>query len=169
VLNENEVSKQHAILTNLRYILNLNIKPLLIMLMEPSPDKSIARVRPFKAYLASTSDILQDDIQTYQFDEAPLRIAMNTDDPGDLNTRLFRTRTAKAANPVFYHNIKRIAFSAVKQPNERLPLSAIIRQVDDQRDKEKGYFMKRRTDPRQTDFFSQLGPDDSNTGNKGNG
>lgn len=169
VLNENEVSKQQAILANLRYILNLNTKPLLVMLMEPSPDKSIARVRPFKTYLASTSDILQDDIQTYQFDEDPLRIAMNKDYPQDLNTRLFRPRAGKAANPVFYNNIKRIAISAVKQPNERLPLSALIQQVKDLRDKEKGYFMRRRTALGQMDFLKQLGPDDSNTGNKGNG
>jgi len=168
VLNENEVSEQHAILKNVRYILNLNMKRLLIMLMEPSPDKSIKRVRPFKVYLASTSEILQDDIQTYRFDEDPLRIAMNTEDPGDLNTRLFGTRTTGAGNPVFYDNIKRIACCAVKKPNETVPLSTIVRQVDDQRDKEKGYFKKRRNDPGQTDFFNLLACEDSNTGNKGN-
>ena len=39
------------------------------MLMEPSPDKSIARIRPFKTYLATISEILQDDIQAYQYNE----------------------------------------------------------------------------------------------------
>jgi hypothetical protein len=168
VLNENEVSEQKAIVENLRYILNLNKKPLLVMLMEPSPDKSIARVRPFKTYLAWTSEILQDDIQTYPFDEAPLRIAMNKDDPQDLNTRLFKPRAGKASNPVFYNNIKRIAISAVKKPNESLPLSAIFQQDKDLRDKEKGYFLRRRTNHGQMDFLNQLGLGDSNTGNKRN-
>ena len=169
VLNENEVSQQRAIIANLRYILNLNMKPLLVMLMEPSPDKSIARVRPFKTYLATISEVLQDDIQAYQFNEDPLRIAMNKDDPQDLNMRLFGQTVGGAANPVFYDNIKRIAFSALKQPNERLPLSSLVQQVEDLRDKEKGYFIRRRTESAQMDFLNQLGPNESNIGNKGNG
>jgi len=126
------------------------------MLMEPSPDKSIARVRPFKTYLASISEILQDDIQTYQFDDSPLQITMNGS-PGDLNTRLFSSQPGGAPNPVFYNNIKRIAVSAVKKPDERLPIDAIFQQVKDLRHKERGYFARRRTTGAQMDFFAQLG------------
>jgi hypothetical protein len=169
VLNENEVNEQPAIIENLRYILNLNLKPLLVMLMEPSPDKSIARVRPFKTYLASISEVLQDDIQTYQFNEDPLRIAMNKDDPQDLNTRLFGQTVAGAANPVFYDSIQRIAFCALKQPNERFPLSSLVQQVRGLRDREKGYFVGRRTESAQMDFFNKLVLNESNTGDKRNG
>ena len=156
ILNENEVSEQQPIINNLRYILLQNTKPLLIMLMEPSPDKSIARVRSFKTYLASISEILQDDIQTYQFDDSPLQITMNGS-PGDLNTRLFSSQPGGAPNPVFYNNIKRIAVSAVKKPDERLPIDAIFQQVKDLRHKERGYFARRRTTGAQMDFFAQLG------------
>ena len=94
---------------------------------------------------------------------------MNKDDPQDLNTRLFGQTVGGAANPVFYDSIKRIAFSALKQPNERLPLSSLIQQVDDLRDKEKGYFIRRRTESAQMDFLNQLRLNESNTGNKANG
>jgi hypothetical protein len=156
ILNENQVREQPAILDNLRYILNLNKKNLLVMLMEPSPDKSIVRVRPFKTLLASTGEVLQDEIQTHYFDDAPLRIVMDKEDQQDLNTRLFIPRVGKTANPLFYDNIKRIAFSAVKKPTEGLPLDMIIQQINDIRDKDKGYFLKRRADRRQVDFFNLL-------------
>jgi hypothetical protein len=169
VLNENEVSQQGPIIKNLRYIFNLNTKPLLVMLMEPSPDKSIARVRPFKNYLASISEILLDDIQDYQFSEDPLRIEMNKDDPQDLNTRLFAQTSGGGANPVFYDNIQRIAFSALKQPNERISLSSLFQQVEGVRDKEKGYFIRRRPESVQMDFLNKLVFKESNEGNKGNG
>ena len=94
---------------------------------------------------------------------------MNKDDPQDLNTRLFGQTAGGAANPVFYDNIKRIAFSALKQPNERFPLSSIFQQVEELRDKEKGYFIRRRTESAQMDFLNQLGVNGSITGNKVNG
>jgi len=94
---------------------------------------------------------------------------MDKDDPQDLNTRLFGQTAGGAANPVFYDSMKRIAFSALKQPNERLPFSLPVRQVKDLRDKEKGYFIRRRSELGQMDFLNQLGFNESNTGNKGKG
>jgi hypothetical protein len=115
VLNENEVHEQECIVSNLRYILNMHTKPLLILLMEPSPPKSIKRVRPFKDYLASTSEILQSDIKTYRFDQEPLSIAINKGEDNDLNKKLFGPHPGGKSNPVFYNYIKRIALCASKK------------------------------------------------------
>jgi len=154
VLNENEVKDQQRIIDNLRYILLLNRKPMLVLLMEPAPSKSIVRVRPFKKYLALICRILQDGIKTYVLDSNPLKIEFEPDDTEGLNRKLFERLPGETYNPIFYSDIKRIAFAAVKKPEEPLSKDAVFSQLKEMRDRQKGHFVRRRNVPQQTNFWS---------------
>lgn len=148
VLNENEVHEQQSIINNVRYILLLNMKRLLILLMEPAPNKSIARIRPFKEYLASVGKIIQYDIKDYTFDLAPLNIEYESD-PNGLNRRLFTRKFNEKYNPIFFNNIKRIAIAATKKPDNVNSPQFAWDQIKGLRDKEKGYFVKKRNEKNQ--------------------
>jgi hypothetical protein len=148
MLNENEVHDQYKIIENLRYIYFLNKKPLLTLLMEPSPNKSITRIRPFKKFLSLIGEVVYDDIKKYIFDWAPLIIKYEPEENG-LNRQLFKYKRRAKYNPKFYNEIKRISFAAIKIPNQTLTEEFASKQLKDIRDTEHGYFTKIKAEKNQ--------------------
>ncbi len=159
VLNENEVHEQPMIIENLKYIILLNKKLLLLLLMEPSPAKVIPRVNPFKHFLVVNSDVIIDDTKQYHFDIEPLRIKLG-DDEEELNHKLFSERPGDA-RPVFYNSISRISFAAAKDPNKGISDLQAFAQTLEARERQRGKFRVRRgLEPQkrqeQTNLFRSL-------------
>lgn len=151
ILNENEVIAQPNIIANIRYILSQAMKNLLVLLMEPAPDKAIPRVRPFKEFLIQYATIIHDDIKTFVFDKLPLKIEFESNEDG-LNRKLFSRKPNKKSNPIFDYTIKRNAVAALRKPNEVISFESVIMQHRDIRDKEKGYYLRRRENKDQFRF-----------------
>jgi hypothetical protein len=151
VLNENEVSVQQKIIANIRYVLVQNVKNLLVLLMEPSPDKAIPRVRPFKEFLTQHATIIHDHIKTYAFNKPPLKIEFENEGDG-LNRRLFSRKPNEKSNPLFDQTIKRNAVAALKKPNEVIPFQIAVVQHREIRHREKGYYLRRRENGKQMSF-----------------
>lgn len=151
VLNENEVKVQDKIIANIRYVVSQNTRDLLVLLMEPAPDKAIPRVRPFKQFLAQHGTIIQDHIKTYVFDKPPLKIELESEEDG-LNRMLFSRKAHGKSNPIFEQRIKRNALTVLKKTNEVLPLQEATAQHREVRDREKGYYVKRRENKNQMSF-----------------
>ena len=151
VLNENEVSAQHKINTNIRYILSQAMKNLLVLLMEPAPDKAIPRVRPFKEFLIQHATIIHDYIKTFVFNKPPLKIEFESDGDG-LNRKLFYRKPNEKSNPIFDQTIKRNAVAALRKPNELIPPELAMMQHREIRDREKGYYLSRRENKDQLQF-----------------
>lgn len=127
VLNEIEAKNSSNVFKNLNYILRQCVKPLLVLIAEPTEDKARPRVDWLRKQLAQCSKIIVNGDDEFEFDEEPVKIEFEGREDG-LNERLFKRRT-DASNPRLEKTLKRNQLACVIEPISPVPWEKVLKQL----------------------------------------
>jgi len=127
VLNEIPSTYANKVWRNIRFLIDIFQRPVLILLMEPSALRAEPRIYIIKEQIAQHTDLIEESKEeTFHFTEAPVCIKMS-DSEDDLNYRLFGPGT-ESARPEFDTSISRAHMSSVKKPDSPITMEQIARQ-----------------------------------------
>lgn len=126
----NEITTKHSIIVwkNIKFILNTNERPLLILLAEPSAPNASPRVNWLKIQLAQCSDVIYDrDEEEFFFNSEPLCIDFENTAIG-LNDRLFG-QTMEGSKPQLQTSIKRTLMACRKELQAPITMDQSLKQL----------------------------------------
>jgi hypothetical protein len=128
VLNEIPSTYATRVWRNIRFLVDIFQKNVLILLMEPSAPNAEPRIYIIKEQLAQQTNMIEESKEEkFQFDEEPICIKM-IDSEDDLNYRLFGPSTDRS-KPQFDNTISRAHFSSVKIPDSPITVEQIAKQL----------------------------------------
>lgn len=128
VLNEISSTRATKVWRNLKFLIDIFQRPVLILLMEPSAPKAEPRIYKIKRQIAQQTDLISESKEeTFRFIEAPIRINMGDSDD-DLNYRLFKPST-DGSRPEFNTSISRAHLASLKKPDSPITVEQMARQL----------------------------------------
>lgn len=160
VLNEIPVNHAKMVWRNIEFILKICVKPLLILVMEPSVPKARPRVDWLKGQLAQCADeILNSDEEEISFNYEPIKIEFEGTNIG-LNDRLFG-QSLDGAKPLLQTSIKRTHIAFRVEPHSPISMEQVNEQLERLRMKrgKKGQFMKKTGKSDEQKSFSEILPE----------
>jgi len=129
VLNEIPSGYTRHVWRNLKFLLDIFQKPVLILMMEPSSDRAEPRIHPLKTQLAQETNIITESkVEQFVFNAAPVCIEMNASKEC-LNHRLFGIRIDGGRPPTFETTIRRSHMACIKVPNSPITMEQVSRQL----------------------------------------
>jgi len=128
VLNEITSIHSQKVWRNIRFLLDIFQKPVLILLMEPSAPNAEPRIYVIKEQLAQQTELIeQSKEEIFHFTQSP--VSINIDDSiSDLNYRLFKLKK-DGARLDFETYISRAHLSALKKPDSPITNEQMARQL----------------------------------------
>lgn len=128
VLNEIPSTYATKVWRNIKFLIDIFQRPVLILLMEPSALRAEPRIYIIKEQLVQQTDLIeQSKEEIFNFTEAPVCVKMG-DSNDDLNYRLFGPST-DSSMPDFDTSISRAHMSSVKKPDSPITMEQIARQL----------------------------------------
>jgi hypothetical protein len=116
VLNEIPSPYATKVWRNIKFLIDIFQRPVLILLMEPSASRAEPRIYEIKRQIAQQTDLIEESKEEiFHFIEAPVCIKMSDSD-NDLNYRLFKP-SSDGARPEFDTSISRAHLSSLKKPD----------------------------------------------------
>lgn len=143
VMNEITTKHNRQVWRNIRFLLNNNEKPLLILLAEPSAPNASPRISWLKIQLAQCTDFLTTkDEEEFILNSEPIKIAFENTSSG-LNHRLFRHTVDGVKPPKLMTSIIRTHLACIMKPNSPISMEQVIQQLATLkvRRNKKGYFV----------------------------
>jgi hypothetical protein len=126
----NEISSRSAteVWRNIKFLIDIFQRPVLILLMEPSAPKAEPRIYEIKRQIAQQTGLINESKEEiFHFIEAPIRINMG-DSIDDLNYRLFKPST-DGSRPEFNTSISRAHLASLKKPDSPITIEQIAQQL----------------------------------------
>jgi hypothetical protein len=128
VLNEIPSTYATKVWRNIKFLIDIFQRPVLILLMEPAAPRAEPRIYRIKEQIVQQSNLIKESKEEiFQFIEAPVCIKMG-DSNDDLNYRLFKPST-EGASPEFDTSISRAHLSSLKKPDSPITIEQMARQV----------------------------------------
>jgi len=128
VMNEIPTIHSKIVWRNINFILNINQKPLLILLAEPSVPKATPRVNWLKIQLAQCSQVIHvKDEEEFSFSSDPLKIDFENTGIG-LNDRLFG-QVIGSGRPELMKSIKRTHMACRVIPRSPISVEDVNKQL----------------------------------------
>jgi hypothetical protein len=128
VLNEIPSTYVRQVWRNIRFLLDIFQRPVLILLMEPSAARAEPRIYQIKEQIIQQADLIEESKEEiFYFDEAPVCIKM-VESENDLNYRLFGIGI-DGSKPNFEASISRAYMSCVKKPDSPITMEQIASQI----------------------------------------
>jgi hypothetical protein len=128
VLNEIPSTYASKVWRNIKFLMDIFQRPVLILLMEPAAPRAEPRIYEIKRQIAQQTDLIKESKEeAFHFTEAPVCIKMS-DSNDDLNYRLFKPSTG-GARPEFDTSISRAHLSSLKKPDSPITIEQMARQV----------------------------------------
>jgi hypothetical protein len=129
VLNEIPSTYKNKVWRNIRFLIDIFQRPVLILLMEPSAPRAEPRIYIIKEQIIQQTDLVEESKEEiFHFTEAPVCIKMG-DSEDDLNYRLFGPSTDSSRPPDFETLISRAHMSSVKKPDSPITIEQIAQQL----------------------------------------
>lgn len=130
IMNEIPTDFKKLVWKNIKFLLDIFQRPVLILLMEPSSERAEPRIHWLKIQLAQETELIKSGKEDlFAFDTEPVCIKM--DSSGDcLNHRLFGIRI-RGAKPTFETTSRRSHLACFKKPNSPISLEQVTRQLSD--------------------------------------
>ncbi len=128
VLNEIPSTYVRQVWRNIRFLIDIFQKPVLILLMEPSAARAEPRIYQIKEQIVQQADLIEESKEElFYFDKVPVFIMMVKSE-NDLNYRLFGT-SIDGSKPDFETSISRARMSCVKKPDSPITMEQITSQI----------------------------------------
>ena len=159
VMNEIPTAYARKVWRNIKFLLNIFQKPVLVLFMEPSAEKAEPRVRWLKELLTHETELIDTcKEELFNFDASPVHICMDSKNKC-LNYRLFGTRI-QGSKPEFETTLSRSHFAAVHKPNSPIPMEQIAAQLSKLEIKrgKRGTFLHRISRIGQQSTFKSIDP-----------
>jgi len=129
VLNEIPSTYANKVWRNIRFLIDIFQREVLILLMEPSASRAEPRIYRIKEQLVQQTDLIEESKEEiFHFTEAPVCINIS-DSEDDLNYRLFGHSTDGSRSPDFEPSISRAHTSSVKKPDSPITMEQIAQQL----------------------------------------
>lgn len=130
VMNEIPSNYARQVWKNIKFLLDIFQRPVLILLMEPSSERAEPRIHWLKQQLAQEAETINTGKgELYIFDAVPVCIVMNASDEC-LNYRLFGMRIG-GSKLTFETTIRRSHLACVKRPNSPITIDQVTKQLSD--------------------------------------
>jgi len=128
VLNEIPSTYANKVWRNIKFLIDIFQRPVLILLMEPSALRAEPRIYLIKEQIVQQTNLIEESKEEiFHFTEAPVCIKMG-DSEDDLNCRLFGPSTG-SSKPDFDTLISRAHMSSVKIPDSPITIEQMARQL----------------------------------------
>ena len=128
VLNELPSNSASKVWRNIKFLIDIFQRPVLILLMEPSAPKAEPRIYEIKRQIAQQTDLIKESKEeVFHFTETPVCIQMN-ESTDCLNYRLFKPG-ADGARPEFSTSISRAHLSSLKIPDSPITIEQVSKQL----------------------------------------
>lgn len=160
VMNEIPSNYARTVWKNIKFLLDIFQRPVLILLMEPSSERAEPRIHWLKRHLAQEAEIINSGKEEhYAFNAVPVCIEMNTSDEC-LNYRLFGMRIG-GSKLTFETTIRRSHLACIKRPNSPISMEQVMKQLSDLDIKRgrRGAFLSRHNLPEQQPSFGDISPE----------
>ncbi len=128
VLNEISSFSTNMVWKNIRFLLDIFQRPVLILMMEPSAPRAERRIDSIKEQILQQSKLIDmSKEEAFNFTEEPVWIKKN-DSNDDLNSRLFGA-SKDGVRPEFNTYIERAHMSSLKNPDSPITIEQISQQL----------------------------------------
>ncbi len=128
VLNEIPSTYANKVWRNIKFLIDIFQRPVLILLMEPSASRAEPRIYRIKEQLIQQTDLIEENKEEiFYFNEAPVCIKKSNSED-DLNYRLFGPST-DSSQPDFETSISRAHMSSVKKPDSPITMEQVALQL----------------------------------------
>ena len=155
----NEIPQQFAkyIRKNIKFLLDIFQRPVLILLMEPASDRAEPRINWLKQQFTQETEIIETGKdRLFAFDTLPVHICMSAPEQC-LNYRLFGTRM-DGSKPTFETTIRRSYLASLKKPTSPISIEQVTRQLAnlDIKRGRRGSFLPRHSRSGQQSSFGNI-------------
>jgi hypothetical protein len=128
ILNEIPSTYANKLWRNIKFLIDIFQRPVLILLMEPSALRAEPRIYIIKEQIIQQTDLIEESKEEiFYFNEAPVCIKMSNSED-DLNYRLFGP-SADSSRTDFETSISRAHMSSVKKPDSPITIEQMARQL----------------------------------------
>lgn len=130
IMNEIPTTFVKPVWKNIKFLLDIFQRPILILLMEPSSERAEPRIHWLKRQLYQESELIKSGKEElFTFETEPICIKMDSSSDC-LNHRLFGIRI-EGAKPTFETTSKRSHLACFKKPNSPISMDQVTRQLSD--------------------------------------